>query len=457
MADVAGSSGAYYSEYLSLKAADRMAATERRRRRFLMRRRANGGREGVGARSKLAREEGGSTTVGGYPISAPGNGGVLLCSMELESMGIGAPAEAGCTVAPHPADTGRGNPVPVVGAIAVAGRLRYMEDAVCIKTSLCSPAINDFLPVHYFGVFDGHGGPHFSFMCKKKMHEILEGELMGVSVQPNPMWPSLLAAAVQPPPPGTITDNESLLQEIWRRVMSRCFARMERVALHTCLCGSVSFLCGCVRAAMSFSGTTAVTVVLTEKHIVTANCGDSRAVLFRRGRIVPLSFDHKADRKDETARVEASGGRVLNTDTPRVEGILAVTRAIGDSYLKPLVISEPDVTFTRRDKEDEFLILASDGLWDVMSAQLACEITHECLNDVSDDTIQGHHDEPNFEMVRNDEGTGIVSPSGSAYAAALLCRLAVARNSGDNISILVVDLKRVANGEQNDDNMVIGS
>ncbi|KAL6501813.1 hypothetical protein OROGR_026946 [Orobanche gracilis] len=320
MVDLAGSGGANYSEYLSLKTANRTAETARRRRRFLMRRRANGSREGVGARSKLAREEGGSIVVG-YPISAPGNGDVLLGSMELESRGLGVPVEAGCLGAPNPEEAGRGNPVPVVGAIAVAGRLRYMEDAVCIKTNLCSPAINDFLPVHYFGVFDGHGGPHFSFMCKKKMHEILEGELMGVSVQPNQMWPSLLAAAVPPPPPpGTITDDESLLQEIWRKVMSRCFARMETVALHTCLCGSMGFLCGCVPAAVSFSGTTAVTVVLTEKHIVTANCGDSRAVLFRSGRIVPLSFDHKADRKDETARVEASGGRVINTDTPRVEG-----------------------------------------------------------------------------------------------------------------------------------------
>lgn len=62
--------------------------------------------------------------------------------------------------------------VPVVEAVALAGRLRSMEDAVSIMTSLCSPAMNRFRPVHYFGVFDGHGGSHvisFSFFPNKQI------------------------------------------------------------------------------------------------------------------------------------------------------------------------------------------------------------------------------------------------------------------------------------------------
>lgn len=52
---------------------------------------------------------------------------------------------------------------PVVGVMSVAGRLRDMEDAISVRINLCSPEINHGLPVHFFGVFDGHGGPHVIF------------------------------------------------------------------------------------------------------------------------------------------------------------------------------------------------------------------------------------------------------------------------------------------------------
>lgn len=51
-------------------------------------------------------------------------------------------------------------PPPLVGAAVVAGLQSNMEDAVTIKDRLCSPIINRCLPVHYYGLFDGHGGPH---------------------------------------------------------------------------------------------------------------------------------------------------------------------------------------------------------------------------------------------------------------------------------------------------------
>lgn len=89
------------------------------------------------------------------------------------------------------------------------------------------------------------------------------------------------------------TGDESELQEMWRLTMNRIFWRMELVAQHTCVCGSEGFQCACTRNLGAFSGTTAVVVVLAEKHYVVANCGDSRAVLYRGDRIIPLSFDHK--------------------------------------------------------------------------------------------------------------------------------------------------------------------
>lgn len=50
--------------------------------------------------------------------------------------------------------------VPMVGSLAVAGRQRDMEDAITVRTNLCSPEITRRRPVHFFGVYDGHGGSH---------------------------------------------------------------------------------------------------------------------------------------------------------------------------------------------------------------------------------------------------------------------------------------------------------
>ncbi|KAK9291433.1 hypothetical protein L1049_019380 [Liquidambar formosana] len=214
---------------------------------------------------------------------------------------------------------------------------------------------------------------------------------------------------------------------------------MDELALSTCACGSVGSHCGCHPMEVALSGSTAVVAVLTPDDIVVANCGDSRAVLCRSGRAMPLSVDHKPDRPDERARIEASGGRVIFVDGPRVGGILAMSRAIGDVYLKPAVTSEPEISFTKRDPEDECLILASDGLWDVLSSDLACKVASECLREGSPATAAT---DLNTGPRREDGGAGELYPSRSALAAALLTRLALGRKSSDNISVIVVDLKR---------------
>lgn len=115
----------------------------------------------------------------------------------------------------------------------------------------------------------------------------------------------------------------------------------------------------------------------------------------------------------------------------------------GDKYLKSVVISEPEITFTRRESDDECLILASDGLWDVLSSELACEVARECLQEgtasaATTTTTIDLNAVPQIE----EEGAGTLYPSRSALAAALLTRLALGRKSTDNISAIVIDLKR---------------
>lgn len=131
----------------------------------------------------------------------------------------------------------------------------------------------------------------------------------------------------------------------------------------------------------SCSGSTACIVLLTNgdtPRVVCANVGDSRAVLFRRGLPVPLSTDHKVSEPRERARILAAGGSITNN---RLNGVLSVSRAFGDKEHKAhrggemwgTVFSadpcsaEPEFTERELSDEDDFVVVACDGLWDVLS------------------------------------------------------------------------------------------
>ena len=86
-----------------------------------------------------------------------------------------------------------------------------------------------------------------------------------------------------------------------------------------------------MRSSSSQAGSTAVAALVTGTYVVVANAGDSRCVLWREGRVLPLSVDHKPDRPDELQRIKDAGGWVAHG---RVLHILAVARALGDRDFK---------------------------------------------------------------------------------------------------------------------------
>lgn len=130
------------------------------------------------------------------------------------------------------------------------------------------------------------------------------------------------------------------------------------------------------------SGTTAVSVLIdhTAQTLYIANVGDSRAVLCSGGRAIALTKDHKADRPDEAERIRRAGGFVVHK---RVMGELAVSRAIGDMEFKEkgfvFVVAEPEIDVRHLNQYDEFLLLACDGLYDVMSNSAAVEYIRTAL------------------------------------------------------------------------------
>lgn len=171
-------------------------------------------------------------------------------------------------------------------------------------------------------------------------------------------------------------------------------------------------------------GTTATVAALVGDDVYVAHVGDTRAVLSRAGGVVQrLCEDHRPGRKDEMERIEAAGGIVVKVrGTYRVNGVLAVSRAIGDASLKDLVIATPDVTWFRLGGDEEFMIIATDGLWDVMT------------------------DEESVGMVR-DVFTGKGGASDEAEGAErravkTLIECAWERGSNDDVCVLVVNLMK---------------
>ncbi|CEG35312.1 protein phosphatase [Plasmopara halstedii] len=135
------------------------------------------------------------------------------------------------------------------------------------------------------------------------------------------------------------------------------------------------------------SGCTAITALVTPTHIIVANSGDSRSVMAKGGRTVEMSFDHKPINAEERKRIEQAGGLVRSN---RVNGDLAVSRALGDfSYKaradlpaeKQQVSAEPEIQVQKIEKTEEFLVLACDGIWDVMSNDEICAYIRQLMND----------------------------------------------------------------------------
>eukprot|EP00923_Selenidium_pygospionis_P054180 GHVN01094404.1.p1 GENE.GHVN01094404.1~~GHVN01094404.1.p1 ORF type:complete len:612 (-),score=109.49 GHVN01094404.1:1415-3250(-) len=129
------------------------------------------------------------------------------------------------------------------------------------------------------------------------------------------------------------------------------------------------------RNAATLAGCTAVCALLMEYRVIVANAGDSRCVVSRAGKAIPLSVDHKPTMKEEKDRIYKAGGYLV---AGRVNGNLNLSRAIGDLLYKDnterrpseqIVVSTPDVmTFDMTD-EDEFIIIGCDGIWETMSSQ----------------------------------------------------------------------------------------
>jgi protein phosphatase PTC1 len=218
----------------------------------------------------------------------------------------------------------------------------------------------------YFSIFDGHAGNFAADWCGKKVHLLLEDM---IRKHPNTPIPELLDM--------TFTSVDQQLEKLPLK-NSGCTAvtavlRWEdRIPNPQSATGSTALAPAAAAAAKSEAKgesdgapTPATEAKLKEaatrqRVLYTANVGDARIVLCRNGKALRLSYDHKGSDENEGKRIAGAGGLILNN---RVNGVLAVTRALGDAYMKDLVTGHPYTTETVIQPDmDEFLILACDGV-----------------------------------------------------------------------------------------------
>lgn len=222
-----------------------------------------------------------------------------------------------------------------------------------------------------FGVMDGHGGKEVALFCEQHLpREIARGS----SADP----PGALLAAFE-------KMDEMLLEDDGAASLAAISGNgvLMQLGLET---PSVS---------PDFVGCTCVVCLVQPDAIVVGNAGDSRAVLSRRGVAVPLSEDHKPNLPGETDRIHRAGGVVVRQQVGsivqfRVNGNLNLSRSIGDLQYKrnsdlphneQMISCTPDVQTFRREAEDEFLLVACDGIWDVLGSQEAVDFVRERLPD----------------------------------------------------------------------------
>uniref|UniRef100_A0A7S1TLS0 PPM-type phosphatase domain-containing protein n=1 Tax=Erythrolobus australicus TaxID=1077150 RepID=A0A7S1TLS0_9RHOD len=177
-------------------------------------------------------------------------------------------------------------------------------------------------------------------------------------------------------PPGTSPSDDELGNAIGGEINEMASSAEQDRQAHICRLSEHRIAAGC----------TSVVALVAGERLYVANAGDSKAVLCRGGQAVAMSFEHKPQSDIETARIERAGGFVNRVG--RVNNNLNLSRSIGDLKYKmntslppkdQMITAEPDLMIQDLTSEDEFLFMACDGVWDVMSNQEAIDFVRERL------------------------------------------------------------------------------
>ncbi|CAK9436355.1 uncharacterized protein LODBEIA_P09130 [Lodderomyces beijingensis] len=199
--------------------------------------------------------------------------------------------------------------------------------------------------IAFFGVYDGHGGEKAALFAGEHLHHIIKD----TAAFKNGDYINALRQ-------GFLDCDQAILKDV--------FMRDDE------------------------SGCAATSAIITPKTIACGNAGDSRTIMSINGYAKALSYDHKPANEGEKTRITAAGGYV---DMGRVNGNLALSRGLGDFDFKKnadlpaeeqIVTCYPDVILHNINfEEDEFVILACDGIWDCLTSQKCVECVRRGIYD----------------------------------------------------------------------------
>lgn len=298
------------------------------------------------------------------------------------------------------------------GVAETMGPRETMEDAWFVNENLRAGIL-------YASIFDGHGGSASALFLRRKLFDMLKIKLKrqssNVPFMKNEITVSEIAQVLNP----------QSLQDIFSMTDSALIDHIATLGDPECWSGSTATIC-----------------FIDERKIFCANVGDSSAVIGRKGKPILLTEEHRPtprtkSGRNEIERIASAGGWVTQE---RVCGILAVSRAFGDYEFKggrselleefrcdgnsqaststlhaPPVIALPHVHELNRSTDDEFIIIATDGIWDVMNGSQAVTFVRSQL-----------------------KGNPMLSMTEVADA---LVQRALRNRTQDNIACIVVDLR----------------
>jgi serine/threonine protein phosphatase PrpC len=282
-----------------------------------------------------------------------------------------------------------------VGVAISQGRRPYHEDRHVVIPDL----FNEF---SLYGVFDGHGGHDVSDACAAHLPHLIRSGLERLSQQGN----------------GTV-DPMAI-----REMLFHTFIVLHEQLLQP----KSSYLCG----------STCLVVLRRRNQVWVANTGDSRAILGlgrlsgRVHDVVNLTRDHKPGSATEKHRIETAGGYVQDVHgVPRVIGELAVSRAIGDKRYHPYVIPHPDVMYypLTPGTMHSFIVLATDGLWDVMSS-----------DEVGNFIVLAARAQMSGDAAASPSPPSSGQVDAQSIAASLMARAYERHNAEDNMTIILTVL-----------------
>lgn len=261
------------------------------------------------------------------------------------------------------------------GVCSMKGWRPTMEDSFLVKLN-----IGPRKSTHIFGVFDGHGGREVSNYIKNHfVEEFLNNENYekgDIKTCLKETFLKLDKKLLELPAMQEMTEDHFLfIQEFNIQEKESRINLVEENGYK--YLEDISYIRG---------STGLVLVIHNHTELYFANLGDSRGIIINEESFLKMTNDHKPNNNEEKKRIKRAGSRILED---RVSGLLSMSRSFGDYQFKlrrdlkqedQAVCACPEITFMKRTKQELFIVLACDGVWDCLTNNQIAQFFNERIN-----------------------------------------------------------------------------